>query len=151
MTTRRKQNWPVLLNDFIESRQAIPFQWGANDCCLFVCDAIATMTDIDPAKGIRNRYKTIRGAVGFIRRMGGVAGIAQTICAKYGFTELSTVNLAQRGDVVMLDTSNEGFASQSLTDKNTLGVCLGGHAAFVGLKELEFAQISRCVKAWRVA
>ena len=35
------------LEQFLLARRSVPFKWGANDCALFVADAIEAMTGVD--------------------------------------------------------------------------------------------------------
>ena len=36
----RLRDWPERLDALLRSRAAVPFEWGRNDCCTFVADAI---------------------------------------------------------------------------------------------------------------
>ena len=40
----RLRDWPERLDALLRSRASVPFEWGRNDCCTFVADAIEAMT-----------------------------------------------------------------------------------------------------------
>ena len=141
--SRRFQDWPRRLSDFIETRREQGFAWGANDCCLFACDAIFAQTGIDPAAPVfRGKYDNALAAHRLLAEHGGVERIAERTTEAHGFPELPTVNLAQRGDLVLVDAPTGGAA---------LGVCLGALAAFPGPLELSLIPTGLCRRAWRVA
>jgi hypothetical protein len=80
------------------------FQYGAQDCCLFVCDAILAMTDVDIAAAFRGNYASRREAYAFIKARAGltsVAAITERITRKYEMPEIPLA-AARRGDVVLL-------------------------------------------------
>lgn len=140
MTTVRQTNWPARLNAFIEQRRTMPFAWGKNDCCLFVCDWISLLTGIDPAKNLRGKYSDALGAKRVLQRGGGVEAMASREFRVQGWQKIPVV-LAQRGDPVSL-TTEHGAA---------LGICLGRHAAFPGPEGVSFVLRTECRKAWRIA
>lgn len=139
--SRRVSNWPLLLDAFIESRRHVPFEWGRNDCCSFACDAVHVLTGITIGRRFRSQYDDAKSAVRLLKESGGVLGIATDEFALYGFRPLLTVLLAQRGDVVVLDTPEHGPA---------LGVCLGQKAVFPGPSGLTFDSIANCYRGWRI-
>lgn len=143
MSTRRVTNWPRALGAFFESRRAMPFAWGANDCCLFACDGITVITGIDPAQDLRGTYSDALGAARVIQSLGGIEAIAATRCAEHGFAELPSVKLAQRGDV-LLHTHAE-------SERYTLALCDGRNALTPGASGLVTVPLARCLRAWRVA
>lgn len=142
MSTRRHQDWPNRLERFIASRKDAAFEWGKNDCCLFACDAIAELTGMDPAAPtFRGTYDTALGAARLLNDHGGVEKIAETVTTMHDFAELPTPMLAQRGDLVLVDTESEGPA---------LGICVGAEAAITGPQSLTFIPVGRCRRAWRI-
>lgn len=100
----RRDNWPSLLSAFVEQSLDKPFQWGISDCSLFAANAVLAMTGTDHAAEFRGRYKTARAARQLLKAFGGVAGIVE----RTGLEEVSPL-MAQRGDVVLVDTA-EGDA-----------------------------------------
>lgn len=139
----RHENWPTLLAEFFAEHAAQPFAWGERDCCLFACNGIRAITGLDPAaKVFRGQYRDAAGAMRLVRKHGGVEAIAEKQCAEFGFAELATPKLAQRGDVVLVDTPAAGPA---------LGLCDGSHGVFPGHDGLSRVPIAECRRAWRVA
>lgn len=95
----RLENWPGLLEEFIEQSLHAPFEWGARDCCLFAADAVRAMTGEDYAAEFRGRYRSARSAQQVLAAFGGVSGIVE----RTGFEEIAPL-MAQRGDVVLVNT-----------------------------------------------
>lgn len=137
MVTRRFQNWPVLLAEFVQSHIHSPFEWGKNDCCLFACDWINLATGIDPAANIRGKYDSALSAARVLGEFGGVQGVAESKCIEHGFPVVN-INFSQRGDIV----TNLGWTGESL------GVCIGAKSAFTGKDGLELYPTLSCVSAW---
>lgn len=112
MTLRRKENWPVLLHDFVQSAVADEFAWGKHDCCLLVASAVEVMTGIDFGANYRGKYDSAAGAVKLIGQVCGGKN-AVDLCVyfmnQYGCKELPSVLFAQRGDVVALEDDTIGF------------------------------------------
>lgn len=95
----KKLNWAVAFIQFTQSQKLTPFAWGSNDCVMFAADAVLLMTDVDPAKASRGKYKTETGAKKHLK-------------AAYGSLEeawdgklerLDNINFVQNGDVVLFD------------------------------------------------
>lgn len=127
---------------FIAEREHEPFSWGRNDCCLFACDAVAQMTGVDmAAPDFRSQYDTALSAHRLLREHGGVEAVAEKQTAAHGFQEVP-VSLAQRGDVLLMDTDVAGPA---------LGVCIGAQGAFPGHHSLTFVPVASCRRAWKIS
>jgi len=145
MSMKRIDTWDMALHEHVESRVGKPFEWGSNDCALFVCDGIQAMTGTDVAGDFRGKYTDQAGALATIKAVTGgssVEDVAVHVTAEQGMAELKTVLLAQRGDVVLFDGS----------DGPALGLVYlnGTHAVFVGPDGLRRLPISKCRRAWRV-
>lgn len=139
-TINRYQNWPIRLFEFIEARRTLPFEWGAQDCCMVACSAVLAMTGEDPAAPLfRGKYSNAEEAAVLLAPYGGVEGAAEKVFADFGMKEQGPL-FAQRGDIVLRDTA-EGAA---------LGVCVGTHAVFAGPKQLTSLLVSECRRSWRV-
>lgn len=67
---KRKDTWHADLADYIVKQRAEPFEWGKNDCALFAAGAVFAMTGEDVAKQYRGKYKSLRGAIGTLRKHG---------------------------------------------------------------------------------
>lgn len=129
----RRHDWPEQLAQFIDERRHAPFAWGTNDCALFAADAIERMTGVDLAKHLRG-YKTERGALGKIRKVGGLRNFAQDLTDKHP-------GMAQRGDVVLAN----------MEGRETFGVVVGGGVyAAPGPDGLVFRPMSEAVAAFGV-
>ena len=140
---RRRQDWPQRFAAFIEERRHTPFAWGQHDCCLFACDGIVATTGLDPAaKLFRGQYHEALGAVRLLREHGGVEALAARTCAEYGWPELRTVRLAQRGDLLLCDLTNHR--------EPALGLCVGEQGAFPSADGLVFVGVEHCLRAWRI-
>lgn len=125
-----------MLTEFIERRLDTPFAWGRSDCCLFAADAVLAITAVDHAAKFRGRYKTARGARQLLEASGGVAGMVE----RAGLIEVAPL-LAQRGDVVLLETEHG----------DALGIVgMDGKCAGQGQRHLIFESIERARRAWRV-
>lgn len=85
------------LLDFINSRQAVPYEWGKNDCVTYVLGAVEAQTgkkvtklkwhDSKSALGVLKRYKTLEHAFDLhfkrippsMAKRGDIAGIADDV------------------------------------------------------------------------
>lgn len=134
-TPTRYRDWQSRLAALIAERERAAFAWGANDCALFVCDAVQAQTGHDPAADVRG-YKTEAGAARVIKRLGGMRAIG---ASRFGAEILPA--LAQVGDV--------GLAV--LEGRETLLLCGGALWLGPGPGEagLQRVPASAIVAAWR--
>lgn len=138
----RREDWPARLAAAIADRSDKAWSWGAHDCCITAADLVLAMTGADPAKGIRGKYKSARGARSMLQRHGGdAAALAASIAVREGWPRIA-VSHAQRGDLVACD-GPEGPA---------LGIVdLSGQAALVADKTgFGRVPLRLAVAAWRV-
>lgn len=96
----RLVDWPARLNAFLAERRTWSFVYGLNDCCMFAADAVQAITSVDPARALRGRYKSKRGAGGHIARAGGFDALVATVASRAGYSSVP-VHFAQRGDVAV--------------------------------------------------
>jgi hypothetical protein len=140
----RREDWDLRLHHFLLSRIADRFQYGRHDCCAFATAAIEVMTGVDVMASVRGKYRDARGAARAMRKLGGtdVPTAAAAIAERYQMPELATVLLAQRGDVVLMD-SGQGPA---------LGVVDfdGRHVLVPANAHVARLQLSDGLRAWRV-
>lgn len=73
------------LQAFIDSRSAMEFSRGLNDCCLFAADWVLACTGRDPAAQWRDVYKTKRAAVAVLRGVGGMETLGEKVIVEAGF------------------------------------------------------------------
>lgn len=136
---RRHEDWPRCLDEAIAVARVQPFAWGRHDCCLFAADCVVAMTGEDPAAAWRDRYDNADDGYALLteRHRGDLAAAVDAVLG----LRLPGPAFAQRGDVVLIDTSN-GLA---------LGVCAGRHhlipAKPVGLVPF---RLSQALAAWRI-
>ncbi len=132
----RVENWPAILNEYVQKAAGSKFTWGEVDCCLFAADFVNDITGVDHAKRFRGKYKTPKGAAGALKRIGKGA-VAETVSS---MLSKIPVLMAQRGDVVAYK-SDVGDA---------LGICLGEHSLFLGPEGSVFVKTADCFAAWKV-
>jgi hypothetical protein len=128
----RHQDWEYRLNEFLKS--VGPFEWGANDCCMFAVNAVESMTGKDHGKQYRG-YKTALGAARRLEKFGGVEGIATIELG-----DLKPIKQSKRGDVVSIQNG----------ENIILGICLGVKMAAVSEEGLTFFSMSVARNAWSV-
>jgi hypothetical protein len=136
MNVARKENWPDLLSEFVESRRGIPFSWGENDCCLFAADSVLKITGHDYAHELRG-YDS---ALSALRKIGGKWDAILEIPTKLGVQPLASPKLAKRGDVVAIIQS----------EHPALGICIGDMIVVPGPECLVFLKMREAVRAWRI-
>jgi hypothetical protein len=139
----RAHDWESKLDDFVARSQRLKFAWGIHDCCLFACDAVLAMTGTDLAADFRGKYDSALGAARMLKAYGGtVEMLAEEIADKFCIFEVPVL-YAQRGDVVLLPSNNDGPALGivSLDGWNCLGA---------GLEGLTRTPLNQCLKAWRI-
>lgn len=83
-------------------------------------------------------WKSEREAIKTVVRAYGLRRVADCVSAELG--EPIDVHNAKRGDVVALDTP----------PLDTLGICIGREAVFIGDGVLERRPLRKCFRAWRV-
>jgi hypothetical protein len=136
----RVDNWPRVHAEFIEERRAMTFEWGKQDCCLFVADWVTRLTGVDPAAQWRGKYTNERGAALCMKRNGGdVLAFASKVFAKQGWP-VCDVRQARRGDVACVETPM-GPA---------LGVCAGRDVFAPGADGLVVVPTLQALRAWRI-
>lgn len=143
----RKDNWPALFADYLESCRDRKFEWGAFDCALFVCGGVWAITGVDLAAEFRGHYATELGAMRAMRKAGyrTLEQLAEGLAAKFSICEVP-VAFAQRGDVVLLRPVS-GTAIPA-----PLGiVSLDGSVVSTGPDGLTAGRLLECAaRAWRI-
>jgi hypothetical protein len=116
--------------------------WGQTDCVLTVASAVEALTGEHPAPAMIGSYKTEKGALGRVKRLGGLDALA----TRYLGEPLLTPRLAQRGDVVL-------FALEDQPGKPSverLGLCEGATILARGDRGLARRPMRLAIKAWPV-
>lgn len=92
----RKENWTMLLSDYLTEKRAEPFQWGSNDCLMFAAKGIEALT----GENIYAEYEGYSDEIGakeITEAHGGVEGIIR----KHLGAGSRDVLKAKRGDVLI--------------------------------------------------
>jgi hypothetical protein len=97
--------WRVALFNYIKHNRSEPYELGTHDCWIFVAGAIRAMVGVDIAAKHRGRYKSVKGALGVMKRSG-AANMAE-LASKH-LEERSSPAHAQIGDVLAIPT-DDGF------------------------------------------
>ncbi|GAB5378959.1 MAG: hypothetical protein Alis3KO_01060 [Aliiglaciecola sp.] len=129
-------NFPAL-NQYIRENQHREFAWGTFDCCMFACDAVLALTDIDPAPQYRNQYTTQFGATRMLldHADGTLEGAFKQVFGPFK----SRLN-ACRGDIVLIEQDNEKL----------VGIVNGVSVWTVGKLGLVNVSFSQVLGAWDV-
>jgi hypothetical protein len=139
----RLPDWQSRLHAFLQEHQQESFHYGRWDCCLFVCEAVAVMTGVDPAAGYRGTYSSRAGARDALLAYCGTASVrafAEAFTARHGMRE-TTILQARRGDVALIKRSRDF----------SLGlVALNGREIVVVSRGLSMRPLSVAARAWNV-
>ena len=133
----RRDGWEVVLAEAVEAARSRFFVWGTHDCAIWAFDLRRDLTGGDDTAALwRGRYRTARGAVRVMRRLGwqSLEGAGRALLGN----PLPDVRLAQRGDLAL---------SQ---DATSFGVCLGAQAVFLAPEGATQRPLTSCALAWRV-
>ncbi|MCF6267638.1 MAG: hypothetical protein L3J57_13995 [Desulfuromusa sp.] len=133
----RLPDWQSRLYNEIQARMNVPFQWGENDCLMFVSDMVLAVTGIDYAADYRDLYTDEDAANNIMLQLtpeGTVTGIIDL------FFDRIPVLQASRGDLVARPSHPSPAA----------GICAGGGCYFVGPDGLFKWPLQSCITAWRV-
>jgi hypothetical protein len=96
---RRIEGWEARLLAVTRKSLAKKFEWGTNDCCIFVADCILAITGDDLASEFRGTYSTEAQAKKMMITLDchGVGDVA----SRY-LPEISP-KMARRGDIVLIE------------------------------------------------
>lgn len=136
MALIRHPGWRGRLAAYLGTCAGRPFEWGTHDCALFAAGAIEAMTGEDPGAAFRGRYRTFKGGLKALQKVGHADHVALAVAL---LDEVPPA-FAQAGDLAMIQTP-EGAA---------MGI-VQGHRIYVlrpeGLATVDLLQAAR---AWRV-
>lgn len=131
----RKDDWLPRLLAYVEAVRAKPYNAVAHNCALFVAGAIREMRGDDPVSSLGVRLSSERDVVEVLSARGGVKGLADEYLG-----QMLPPLRARRGDVVIKDGDGG----------DTLGLCMGTHALFLGLGGLQRRALKDCAGCWEV-
>jgi hypothetical protein len=128
----RIPNWPHALAEYIRERQEKPFEYGVHDCAHFAAGAVQAITEEYPKFP---NYKTEHAALTLIAKKSLQHRTREIL------GEEVSVNMAQRGDIVMFVDETNG---------PSLGVCFGANSIFPSKHGLLHVKTADCLCAWRI-
>jgi hypothetical protein len=132
MGITRFPDWETRLAAYIQACRGKVFAYGKHDCCTFAAGAVRAMTGHDPMAEFRRRYRTAKGSIRALRRIGR-GNLEKTIDAKF---PVKPVAQAMRGDLAM----HEG----------SVGVVMGQFVWFVSDQDFARVPLLECSKVWGV-
>lgn len=98
----RVSDWQTRLSAYLQAASFRPFEYGVQDCGLFVAGAVEAMTGVDVAAELRGRYRTRGQAFDRIRELtgrGSMIAVADFVARRYRLVLIPPLS-AQRGDAV---------------------------------------------------
>ncbi len=132
----RFEAWPEILAEEIQKASDQRFVWGQCDCALWAANVVLAMTGTDYAEEFRGKYKSAKGSVQVLKRIGEVT-LSATLTEK--LTPINCLLKTQRGDVV----------TKEFDGAQALGICIGSKVAFKARVGLSFYPLSECELSWR--
>jgi hypothetical protein len=135
MKLERLPDWEDRLTAYIQTIADTPFEWGWNDCLMFVAGAIDAVTGQDPADEHRGQYRSQTGAVRYLKKLGFDSPEA---CLDALFERVPAA-FARRGDVVLAE--------------DCAGLCMGNLALFLGENNgggFERLALDQWQAAWKI-
>jgi len=139
---KRRGDWQQRLGALIdEARTARAFEWGTFDCCLFVCEAIHAVTEIDIGDRFRGKYHDEAGAQALVGDRG-LAAFIDEIAEEIGAPHIMPT-YARAGDVVLAFNQD---------NQPTIGVVdlSFRFARFASPRGLFAASMKHWRQAWRI-
>lgn len=130
----RIDGWDALLHDYLERSRSISFEWGANDCCLWVARWVDLVTGTSVCDEWDGQYDSEAGALTLMQERGfsEPAAIADSVLPKV------PLQYAGRGDIVLHPTG-------------ALGICDGRTSYFLLPRHgMTPVPTMMCRKAWKV-
>ena len=136
----RFENWPIRLDEFIETNRHRKFERGHFDCALFAGLAIEAMTGVELVQDYVGQYKSKRAGFDLLKDRG--LDNLSDVAVKHLGEPLTNVNFAGRGDVVVVQY--EGELALAVIDLT------GRRAVTTGKDGLIFFGREFWLKAWGV-
>ena len=132
----KRETWKADLRSFLAAQADAPFAYGSADCGAFAGGAIEAMTGENPHAAVAGKYKTMKGALRALKRLGHEDHIA------YAAAILDEIDplYAQLGDIAVVD-SPEGPA---------LGVVVGAHIEIRTPEGRGVVPLTDAMRAFRV-
>lgn len=137
----RAENWPVLLDSWVDEHRARTFAWREWDCCsaaldwVRVCTGADVFADFFAQADAPEAYADASSAMRILQGAGGIKPLMDVVLGN----PINAV-FAQRGDVVLVD----------IEGRESLAVCLGSIAAGPGEGGMAFTARGGWPCAWRI-
>lgn len=142
----RPSGWESRLNDFLESRRQMPFQWGVNDCYSLADGALREQLGESPISDWRGSYSTQWGCLLNYRRKLKQMGCEDIIEAMDQRLARVDVWLPSRGAIC---GRSDGLGSSVMSV--AFGVVISDKIAFIGYDGLVFDQVKQSDIFWSAA
>ena len=132
----KTDGWQVRLRAHLDAQAGKTFSLGRNDCGSFAGEAIEAMTGVNPHAAVAGRYKTMRGALRVLRKLGYEDHVA------YAAALLDEIEpaYAAYGDIAAVP--GEGGLA--------LGLVTGTHIAVRAPEGLTVVPLTAAVRVFRV-
>ncbi|MNX99726.1 hypothetical protein D3C86_1321920 [compost metagenome] len=130
----RVRDWQDRFAAYTNSRAAMPFAWGSNDCCTFAAGAVEALTSVNPMAEVASYNSEIAAARLILR-----AGDLRTLASQFLGDPVPPL-MAAVGDVVLL--MNEG--------RELLGICNGVNALAPGPSGVVALEMTAATAAWKI-
>ena len=132
----KRDTWKADLRAYLAAQADAPFEMGRVDCGSFAGGAVKAMTGENPHAAVAGKYKTMKGALRALKRLGHEDHIA------YAASVMDEIDplYAQFGDIAVVD-SPEGPA---------LGVVVGAHIEIRTPEGRGVVPLTDAVRAFRV-
>lgn len=118
----RPDNWPTMLDAYIEHARGVAFEWGSHDCVTFTTGWHKAITGRDVFAPYRGRYHSSLQAMRLLTKHA-AASMDNAGRVLFGLAHEKLTRHAQRGDIVL--------AADCMGNK-ALGICTGQAGAFIG-------------------
>lgn len=129
----RRHDWAARMYAQFDAHSDRAFEWGQNDCCLFVARVVDAMTDSGLAERIAREYSDETTAMRFIQLHG---GLAEAVSVYLG---APAEVRATRGDAVMIHGGLD----------LAMGICAGPYVLAMGPKGLTRIARTDILKVWK--
>ena len=129
----RYPDWPIRLNEYINSLHGKEWDMGTWDCCVFAAGAVEAMTGVDHMPEFRGHYDSWPSSDQALEEIG-QGDLYRTIRAKFGPPVIGVKG--QKGDLAFMDGS--------------LGLVLGRTGMFLGEGGFRIVSLTQIQKAFRV-
>lgn len=98
---KRNSNWRSQLIEYIDRARQHPFEYGEQDCALFVAQAIEVMTGVDLFSDLKGEYASLEEGIEKLK----VSGFTDHIdMVSKIFDEHRNKANTQMGDIAIIDT-----------------------------------------------